>query len=727
MQYQYSLLNAIPRAGAAQAPKQRPPPPPPASPPGLRHYTLSEVELATFRTQLCENHQKAHCAQPDACPHSHCLTWQRRNPYEIIYDPHLCPGIEFRRSNSKMSLIRHCTRGRSCTYAHSKEEELYHPLMYKTKICSVFPNCDRHYCPFAHSVDEIRHPYSNPLIQSIWGNGDNSFSSGMQRWLSSPVSPLSAKQLQDIALHQHPAAAAALYSAEHHFYGVRSASSADVTPQQLRAQDMPNRRQPFTPKHQLKRNPKSYDMSSSHSLMGHPSPLSKSARTQRDRRIKVKEDAIAEQPQGAELHELLDSDVLRQALIMALAQQLIGPQVNQLSVDQIIIILDLAVKLAVSLQPTGSQTELHEQPTTAAVSMIDSTPPNVASSAYGGQTISDDLFGDATSSSGSGTSCRQAFIEDSYPSATQALIAQLKKLALSDPCGDHTGSSSAAEEQFDEAEGSRLSSMRGGGAMWSACTSPIIGESSRSSLLHVVKNSDHLGHEEPLSSGTARSLTTATAQQAAVIIEDALCSEQKACVDDHDLAERVRIGLMGALAEAGCQLPPEAQTSCGLTNSPGLGSLCGGVRSSGGTGQVVSLPAPAASVQKRSVDFGSRPGDDIFSPQTTTCSPSPFAGQVCSPQSRTAECTPAPPPSFSATAALDSVKHVLRGMHQKNRVDHQQTKEFRVDHHNTASESAAAADVVPTDLCCSHEIVRRVWQTPKLRSPPPLVVIHTNQ
>ncbi|KFG60849.1 putative zinc finger, CCCH type domain protein [Toxoplasma gondii RUB] len=610
----------------------------------------------------------------------------------MLFSPHLCPGIEFRRSNSKMSLIRHCTRGRSCTYAHSKEEELYHPLMYKTKICSVFPSCDRHYCPFAHSVEEIRHPFSNPLIQSIWGSGDNNFSAGMQRWLSSPVSPLSAKQIHDIAIHQHPAAAAAaLYSAEQHFYGVRSASSADVTPHQLRAQELPNRKQPFTPKHQSKRNPKTYDMGTCQSLMGHPSPLSKGNRLQKDRRIKKKEEAIAEQPEGADLHALLDSDVLRQALIMALAQQLIGPQVNQLSVDQIIIILDLAVKLAVSLQPSGSPTELHEQATTAAISMIDSTPPNAASSAYGGQTISDDLFGDATSSSGSRSSCRQTFLEDAYPSATEALIAQLKKLALSDPCGVHTGSSSAADEAFDETETSRISSMRGSGAMWSTSTSPMVAESSRSSMLPVVKNSDHLGHEESLLSGSVQSLTAATVQHAAV---DAQYSEQKTCADDRELAERVRIGLMGALAGTGCQLPPEAQTSCGLPKSLGLGSLCNSVHTSGGSGQVVSLPAPPGSVQKRSADFVSRLGDDIFSPQTTTCSPSPFAGQVCTPQSRTAECTPAPPPSFPA-AAMDSVKQALRGMQQTNQVDHQRTREICTDRQNTASEPETAAAVVP--------------------------------
>ena len=56
-----------------------------------------------------------------------------------------------------MTLQRKCTRGRSCSYAHSKEEELYHPDIYKTRICTTYPNCKRFFCPFAHEKTELRH------------------------------------------------------------------------------------------------------------------------------------------------------------------------------------------------------------------------------------------------------------------------------------------------------------------------------------------------------------------------------------------------------------------------------------------------------------------------------------------------------------------------------------------------------------------------------------------
>ncbi|PFH35174.1 hypothetical protein BESB_060610 [Besnoitia besnoiti] len=702
MQYQNNFLNAASRTGAALpafAAKQRAPiPPPPASPPASRHYTLSEVELATFRTQLCENHQKAHCAQPDACPHSHCLTWQRRNPYEIIYDPHLCPGIEFRRSNSKMSLIRHCTRGRSCTYAHSKEEELYHPLMYKTKICTVFPNCDRHYCPFAHSVDELRHPYSNPLIQSIWGGGDNSFSSGMQRWSASPLSPLSTRQFHDIGVHQHPPAASVYISPGPHVFGVASASSADATPRQFRSQEWPPRRQPVTPKEHPRKNPRMQDGGSSQSLLGQPSPRAKSYRQQRERRLRKKEDTTVEESGGAELHDLLDSEGLRQALILALAQQLIGPQVSQLSVDQILIVLDLAVKLAASLQSSDSHSELHEQATTAAISLIDSSPPNVTSGACGGQTLADDLFGDATSSSGSGASCRQALLDDVYPGATQALIAQLKKLALSDSYDENSGSSPAGGEILDNAEASRLSILQGGGVLWSTSTSPVVGDSSSRSSVHLSGHSpDHLRLDEPLSSGNGRSVTQSGAQPPATIVEDGLRSEQKASVSDHDIAERVRISLLGALADAGCQLPEQANSACPLPETLELESPRGTLRGSVGTGQGFSLPGAAGSVQKRSSDYGTRQGDDVFSPQTTTCSPTPFTGQVCSPQSRTAACTPAPPPSFSINTSIDNVKQVLQTMQQRTRADLQHNRDL-ADRQKNAACSVVGALHLETEL-----------------------------
>ncbi|ORM40497.1 Zinc finger CCCH domain-containing protein 37 [Babesia sp. Xinjiang] len=120
------------------------------------HRVLNEEELATFRTSFCTNHHQNKCPNSDSCEKSHCLTWQRRNPYEISYCPQLCPEIQFVKKSRKMVLYRRCTRGKNCNFAHSKEEELYHPLVYKTKQCSAHPKCSRYFCPFVHAPSETR-------------------------------------------------------------------------------------------------------------------------------------------------------------------------------------------------------------------------------------------------------------------------------------------------------------------------------------------------------------------------------------------------------------------------------------------------------------------------------------------------------------------------------------------------------------------------------------------
>ncbi|GIX64222.1 zinc knuckle domain containing protein [Babesia caballi] len=121
-----------------------------------KHRVLTEQELASFRTSFCTNHHQNKCPNSDSCEKSHCLTWQRRNPYEISYCPQLCPEIQFVKKSRKMVLYRRCTRGKNCNFAHSKEEELYHPLVYKTKQCSAHPKCSRYFCPFVHAPSEMR-------------------------------------------------------------------------------------------------------------------------------------------------------------------------------------------------------------------------------------------------------------------------------------------------------------------------------------------------------------------------------------------------------------------------------------------------------------------------------------------------------------------------------------------------------------------------------------------
>ncbi|KAH7647229.1 hypothetical protein FG379_002372 [Cryptosporidium bovis] len=120
---------------------------------------MSMSELSRFRTRICER-KALHgvCELDEKCPFSHCLSWHRRNPYEYAYRPNLCPNVVFQNENKKMRVKNYCQRGRMCMFSHTKEEQMYHVLVYKTQLCREYPLCTKHYCPFAHGLDELRDP-----------------------------------------------------------------------------------------------------------------------------------------------------------------------------------------------------------------------------------------------------------------------------------------------------------------------------------------------------------------------------------------------------------------------------------------------------------------------------------------------------------------------------------------------------------------------------------------
>jgi len=104
------------------------------------------------------------------CIDSHCLSWHRRNPFLYSYRPMLCPNTKFWTTEEKrMKVKTWCRRGRMCMFSHTKEEQMYHPLIYKTQICRDYPeNCFKPFCPFAHGLKQLKTP-SHDLIQLIQG------------------------------------------------------------------------------------------------------------------------------------------------------------------------------------------------------------------------------------------------------------------------------------------------------------------------------------------------------------------------------------------------------------------------------------------------------------------------------------------------------------------------------------------------------------------------------
>ena len=120
---------------------------------------LSDVELSTFRSVLCPYKKSGKpCPNDDRCQYSHCMTWQRRNPYAVTYFPKICPNLRlYKTEGRQMRAENTCKASRKCTYSHTKEEQMYHPTIYKTALCKNWPEkCKQYYCPFAHGEKELR-------------------------------------------------------------------------------------------------------------------------------------------------------------------------------------------------------------------------------------------------------------------------------------------------------------------------------------------------------------------------------------------------------------------------------------------------------------------------------------------------------------------------------------------------------------------------------------------
>ena len=118
---------------------------------------LTDDDLRFFRTQVCpEKAAGRECPRNTSCQYSHCMSWARRNPYTVAYSSKLCPRVEFSFKMNRMRVKNLCPHGRKCAFSHTKEEQMYHPSVYKTQMCNQYPKCYKRYCPFAHGNHELR-------------------------------------------------------------------------------------------------------------------------------------------------------------------------------------------------------------------------------------------------------------------------------------------------------------------------------------------------------------------------------------------------------------------------------------------------------------------------------------------------------------------------------------------------------------------------------------------
>ncbi|CAE8621789.1 unnamed protein product, partial [Polarella glacialis] len=93
-------------------------------------------EMVSVSAQTCIRFQKGgHCDWKSQCQYSHCLSWPRRPLNRHTYSPELCKHVRVTMLNGEAQVEIHCARDKECSKAHSKEEVLYHPHLFKTMLC----------------------------------------------------------------------------------------------------------------------------------------------------------------------------------------------------------------------------------------------------------------------------------------------------------------------------------------------------------------------------------------------------------------------------------------------------------------------------------------------------------------------------------------------------------------------------------------------------------------
>lgn len=137
-------------------------------------FWRNEQMFYRFRSKPCQRLVgSGFCEWHSQCQFSHDPEWPRRPPNKHTYSPVLCPHLRtISLANTvEVHVGNLCPSGGSCSFAHTKDEVLYHPQVFKTILCEEHRSvggeqrgarrknrarCHRYYCPFAHSRQELR-------------------------------------------------------------------------------------------------------------------------------------------------------------------------------------------------------------------------------------------------------------------------------------------------------------------------------------------------------------------------------------------------------------------------------------------------------------------------------------------------------------------------------------------------------------------------------------------
>jgi hypothetical protein len=127
---------------------------------------LVKEEVGAFRTTWCS---KRYDHEHDLCGFGHAEVnggWLRRNPLLHEYADEMCQHISCVRINTgtvvQHVIINKCRQGTDCSFAHSREEMIYHPRRYKQKTCLSLGRqggCALgDVCPSFHPIETYRFP-----------------------------------------------------------------------------------------------------------------------------------------------------------------------------------------------------------------------------------------------------------------------------------------------------------------------------------------------------------------------------------------------------------------------------------------------------------------------------------------------------------------------------------------------------------------------------------------
>ncbi|PFH37786.1 hypothetical protein BESB_001280 [Besnoitia besnoiti] len=141
---------------------------------------LTEDDLLRFRTKACLRLAQGSCSFGlDRCQYCHSSVWTRRPPFFPLGAYHQQRNSGHDRHPTTVALLRYlpvacsnvivsdgsitavpCPRGQNCPFSHSRDEIVYHPLLYKTEECEDYETsrCGVYYCWKTHNAKERRKP-----------------------------------------------------------------------------------------------------------------------------------------------------------------------------------------------------------------------------------------------------------------------------------------------------------------------------------------------------------------------------------------------------------------------------------------------------------------------------------------------------------------------------------------------------------------------------------------